>query len=123
MYSHRAAVGFTLVEVLVATVILAIGLLGALTAFSMASRVSGVSNADTTLSFLAQSKLAEIQLHGREGIETLELEGDFAPEHPEYRWQTVVGEPDEHNIVRVDLYISYPASGTTHETAFSTSVF
>jgi prepilin-type N-terminal cleavage/methylation domain-containing protein len=38
--------GFTLIEVLVATVILAIGLLAALSAFSMAARASGASRND-----------------------------------------------------------------------------
>jgi prepilin-type N-terminal cleavage/methylation domain-containing protein len=115
--------GFTLVEVLVATVILATGLLGALTAFSMATRVSAVSNHDTLLVYLAEEKLTEIQLLGREGLPATGARGDFGPEHPDYEWQLLVGEPDERNVVSVDLVISFPEAGRIREVAFSTNVF
>jgi prepilin-type N-terminal cleavage/methylation domain-containing protein len=115
--------GFTLVEVLVATVILATGLLGALTAFSMATRVSAVSNSDTLLVYLAEDKLAEIQLLGREGLPSTGAQGDFGPAHPEYQWQLLVGEPDERNVVPVDLVISFPEAGRTREVVFSTNAF
>jgi prepilin-type N-terminal cleavage/methylation domain-containing protein len=123
MCKRSRANGFTLVEVVVATAILAIGLVGALTAFSMASRVSGVSNADTTLAFLAQEKLADIQLYTNEDIAKIETAGDFAPDHPDYKWQLFVQKPDENNVVSVDVVISYPASGRIRETTFSTRVF
>jgi len=115
--------GFTLVEVLVATVILATGLLGALTAFSMAARVSAVSNDDTLLVYLAQEKLAEIELLGREGLPAGSSWGDFGPEHPEYQWRLFVDMPDERNVVRVELAISFPEAGSTREVLFSTNAF
>ena len=120
---RRGRQGFTLVEVLVATVILAIGLIGALTAFSIASRVTGVSTDDTALTFLAQEKLSEIQTLGREGLATAETRGDFAPARPEYKWELVMGKPDERNVVRVDLAIRFPEAGRTREVWFSTNIF
>ena len=118
---HRT--GFTLVEVLVATVILALGLLGALTAFSIASRATGASTNDTMLAFLAHEKLAEIQLLDVEQLNLRETSGDFGPEHPEYEWEMFVGNPDERNLVRVDLVIAAPEAGGRRETLFSTIVF
>lgn len=115
--------GFTLVEVVVATVVLAVGLVGALTAFSMAARVSAVSSDDTLLVFLAQEKLSEIQLLGPGGLAGAQTRGDFGPEHPEYQWRMLVGKPDERNVVRVDMTISYPEAGKTREEVFSTNVF
>jgi type II secretion system protein I len=115
--------GFTLVEVLVATVILATGLLGALTAFSMATRVSAVSNDDTLLVYLAEAKLTEIQLLGREGLPASGARGDFGPAHPEYEWQLLVDKPDKRNVVRVDLVISFPEVGRIREVSFSTNAF
>jgi prepilin-type N-terminal cleavage/methylation domain-containing protein len=115
--------GFTLVEVLVATVVLAIGLLGALTAFSMAARVAGTSNNDTVLPFLAQEKLAEIEALGSFGIAEAETSGDFGPAHPEYKWELIIHDPDERNLVNVDLVITAQESGKNRESWFSTTVF
>jgi len=115
--------GFTLVEVLVATLLLAIGLLGALTAFSMAARVTGASRNDTVLSMLAQQKLAEVQALGGAHIAEAETSGDFGPAHPEYQWELIVGEPDDRNLVDVDLIITAQESGKTRESRFSTTLF
>lgn len=119
----RGRNGFTLVEVLVATLILALGLLGALTAFSMASRATGASTNDTMLAFLAQEKLTEIQLLGVDRLGDLEKSGDFGPEHPEYEWEMLIGSPDDRNLVTVDLVIAAPEAGRRRETVFSTIVF
>jgi len=121
--SRRQRQGFTLVEVLVATVILATGLLGALTAFSMATRVSAVSNDDTLLVYLAEEKLTEIQLLGWEGLPASGARGDFGPAHPEYEWTLLVDKPDERNVVRVDLVISFPEAGRIRDVLFSTNAF
>jgi general secretion pathway protein I len=119
---HRGA-AFTLVEVLVATAVLAIGLFGALTAFSMASRAAGVSRNDTIVTFLAHEKLAQIQLLGADEVSMGPQEGDFGDEYPGYEWELSVQKPDDLNVVRVDLLIIAPEAGRTRETWFSTSVF
>ena len=106
-----------------ATAVLAIGLLAALTAFSMATRVTAASTNDTALSFLAQQKLAEIRLLGREALPAGVTRGDFGPEFAQYVWELVVYEPDRLNVVRVDLVISAPEAGRKRETRFSTAVF
>jgi prepilin-type N-terminal cleavage/methylation domain-containing protein len=115
--------GFTLVEVVVATVLLTIGLLGALTAFSMASRVTGAATNDTMVTFLAQQKLAELGVSNwwdlRPGVTT----GDFGPEYPDYLWRLTVRPPTSQHVFPVDLIIYAPEAGRTREIRFTTMVF
>jgi len=115
--------GFTLVEVLVAAAVLAIGLLAALTAFSMAARVTGASRNDTLVAFLAQQKLAEIQLLARSGRPAGTTAGDFGPQHPRCSWRLTVSGRDERNVTWVHLVISAPEAGRRRETHFSTAIF
>ncbi len=116
--------GFTLVEVLIATVIIAIGLLGALTAFSMASRVTAASAHDTLVSALAQQRLAEIRaLAKTDELPSGTTTGDFGKDYPGYSWRMVVGDPDELHIRRVDVTIYAPQAGKQRATRFTTEVF
>jgi hypothetical protein len=112
-----------LVEVLVAAVVLATGLLAGLTAFSMATRVMAASSNDTVVTFLAQEKLSEIQVLGRAGLKTGVTTGDFGPEFPGHAWELRVREPDELNLVYADLLITAREAGRTREIRFSTCVF
>jgi len=121
--SPRPQHGFTLVEVLVAAAVVAIGLLGVLTAFSMATRVTAASENDTVLTFLAHQKLAEIQVIGRDRLPVGTSQGDFAPDFPEYLWHLTVHTPDDNNVARVDLLILTPEAGREREALFSTLVF
>ncbi len=122
-HSRCRSQGFTLVEVLVAAVVLVIGLLGGLTAFSLAARVTGASRNDTLVAFLAQQKLAEVQVLARSGLQSGTTSGDFGPQHAQYTWEITVGKPDERNVRRVHLVISAPEMGRWRETRFSTAIF
>lgn len=123
MTSGRRHSAFTLVEVLVATAVLAIGLLAALSAFSMAARISGVATRATTISFLAQEKLAEIQSLGPRHLRPGATTGSFAPAHSDYLWSLSVRQPDKDNVVRVDLVIYPPQPGKKRGFRFTTAVF
>lgn len=115
--------GFTLVEVVVATVVLAIGLLAALTAFSMATHVVGVSTTETTASFLAQQKLAQVQASDAAHLQARTTTGDFGSAYPDYFWELTVHRADPLHVVRVDLTIYAPEAGKTRAFRFSTAVF
>ncbi len=89
----------------------------------MASRANGASTSDTMLTFLAQEKLSEIQLLGRDNLANAQTRGDFSPDHPEYEWEIIADKPDKRNVVRVDLVISFPEAGRTRDVTFSTNIF
>jgi len=118
--SRSRTSGFTLVEVLVATAVLAIALLAVLASFSMAARVTNLSTKDTTIAFLAQQKLAEIQLEDPQRITPGVSQGSFAPAHPDYSWEINVYGPDDLHVIRVDLTIYDPQYSATR---FTTAIF
>lgn len=106
-----------------ATSVLAIGLLGALTAFSMAARVTGISTNDTIVSFLAHQKLAEAQVLGPEQLTPGTTTGSFEPTYPDYSWELTVSQPDALNVVPVHLTIYAPEGGKTRAYQFATALF
>lgn len=123
MSSRSRQSGFTLVEVIVATTILAIGLLAVLTAFSLAARVAGASNADTKIAFLAQQKFSEIETKDPQRLSRGTTSGTFSPNDPDYLWQLTIHPPNAQHVTQVDLTIFAPQAGKTREVRFTTSVF
>jgi len=119
----RGQSGFTLVEVLVATAVLAIGLLAALTAFSIAIRVTGTATTDTAVSLLAQQKLAEIQALGAANLTPGTTSGAFDLPGRNCYWEMTVYQPDELRVVRVDLLIYSLTGSKRRDFRFTTAVF
>ncbi len=118
----RGRRGFTLVEVLVATAVLAMGLLAALTAFSMASRVAAASYNDTAIVFLAQWKLAEVQVAGSTRLRPGTTTGDFGPGYPGYSWRLTIGARNRDRLVPVRLTVYARESGRQRAVTFSTAL-
>ena len=106
-----------------ATSVLAIGLLAAFTAFSMAARVTGTATNDTIASFLAHQKLAEAQVLGKGDLAPGTTTGSFEPTYPDCSWQLTVSQPDDLNVVHVGLIICVPERGRNREFEFATALF
>jgi len=115
--------GFTLVEVLVATAVVALGLVGALTAFTMAGRVSGSSRNDTIIPLLAEQKLSELKALPRDELVAGQESGDFGQDYPGFSYEVTVSEPDDSNVVRVELVIHAREMGHAREVAYATDLF
>jgi len=115
--------GFTLIEVLVATVVLALGLVAGLTAFSMATRATGASANDTLLPMLAAQKLAEVTGVPRDELTAGTTTGDFGTEYPDCTWELTISPPDDLHVVRVELVIHAPEMGRRRDVKFATDIF
>jgi general secretion pathway protein I len=120
---RRGRAGFTLIEVLVATVVLATGLLAGLAAFSMATRASGASRNDTVVPMLAERKLAEVASVPRDELAAGRTMGDFGEEFPGYDWDLTISPEDDLHLIRVDLVIHAHEMGHTRDVTFATAIF
>lgn len=86
---HRQA-GFTLVELVVAFLILTIGIVAILELVGQSALNARYAQDKTTATMLAQQKLEE--LLAQQNLEVGEMEGDFGDRYPQFRWRAQVSE-------------------------------
>ena len=97
----RVARGFTLIEVLVALVLMAILLPVLMHGISLASRAASMSVRKTQAAALASSKLQELVATGQ--VQSGGMSGDFADEFPGYTWTSQVQEWNPPGVSQQDL--------------------
>ncbi len=94
--------GFTFLEVIVAVALLAISLTAVLGSQSQSVSLASEAKFYTTVTFLAQSKMAEIEA---KGLDILSSDsGDFGEDFPGYTWEVNVG----------DASLDYPENVSNH---------
>jgi general secretion pathway protein I len=106
--------GFTLLEVMIAVAILAITLVTVYQ--SQSQSISMVSNSRflTTVSLLAQGRMAQIDAADPRGV--VPAKGNFGEEFPDYAWQVEVGDVEEIPLLkRIALTVTNDRM-TTHNT-------
>jgi len=74
---------FTLAEILVAIVFLAVLIPAVLQGLNLSTRASLLAERGTLAVHLAQNKLDELTLN-----DDADMSGDFGEDHPGYRWET-----------------------------------
>jgi len=101
--------GFTLLELMVAAVILAVGLVAVLEAITRSLQCGRLNREHTRAVLLAEAKMAE--LRSLPQLETGNLEGSFAeesavPSGTEYHWRAEVLSSEEAAplLVRITVY-------------------
>ena len=95
------AAGFTLLEVLIALAILSITLIALSRAQSQSLSVAGDSRSITTLSLLANAKMAEME--SRPSLGSTTESGDFGTDFPDYAWQVKIGDAGMPNLKKIEV--------------------
>ena len=86
--SLKERYGFTLLEVMVAMVIISIALLAVLGSQSQSISLASEARFSTTSALLAQSKMAEIEAMNPDDL--ISDSGEFGEDYPGYRWEMTV---------------------------------
>jgi prepilin-type N-terminal cleavage/methylation domain-containing protein len=103
--------GFTLIEALVAAVILVVGIAGALAAISAGLRAQGVAAYYQTATWLLQEKLADLE--SASTLSAGEDNGSFG-EPAGYRWRTEVAQgPENSRLWLVTVQVEEPPEAPT----------
>ncbi|MBI2300891.1 MAG: type II secretion system minor pseudopilin GspI [Armatimonadetes bacterium] len=109
---HRRGSGFSLLELVVAIAILAIGMVGALQAVTQGLNVSGEARDRTVGIELAEQKLAERLLQG--DLDAGREEGDFGDDYARYRWVLDTDSTDTDGLLRLHITVSWKAGVREH---------
>ncbi|HEY3226492.1 MAG TPA: prepilin-type N-terminal cleavage/methylation domain-containing protein [Planctomycetota bacterium] len=101
----RFHAGFTLIEVLVALVVVTTALTIVAQGFLTGGRASVASQHETVAVFLAESKMAEIDL----GIVSTQssTSGTFEPEQPDFSWKTEVETTTVTGLTKLTLTVTW----------------
>lgn len=99
--------GFTLVEILVAMAVLAVGLLAALTAASQLTANESYLRDRTLATWMAQNRLLEEQLK-REWPSPGQSTGEEAFAGRDWRWRLRISQTPEEDMRRLDFEVWLP---------------
>ncbi|HTV42623.1 MAG TPA: prepilin-type N-terminal cleavage/methylation domain-containing protein [Candidatus Sulfotelmatobacter sp.] len=104
--------GFSLIEVILAVLILGIALVGLTEGVTSALTSSKTSETQTTAAMLAAGQIETLRAEGI--YEDGETEGDFGDEFPQYHWtQTIAAESDISGLHDVDVTVEDNRTGKT----------
>lgn len=113
--------GFTLIEAMAAVVLLGIGIVGSLTAFSSVIRTEGGIQDTERMQRMAQAKLAELVATGDAATST---DGDFSDEgEPDLTWKLEVNTSGITDLNAVTLTVSRGDSASSTKARVDTLVY
>lgn len=114
--SKKTSKGFSLLEVMVAVVILAFGLLAIMHLFPIGLRASKISQDTTVATFLAQQKMEKLRATKYTEIDDTPLSETFNSPFDDFTWTKYVsefesGEIDDGKLSKVMIDVSYSPYG------------
>jgi general secretion pathway protein I len=108
-HTRLSAMGQTLVEVLVAMVVLGVGLVSVLEAFSVCSLAVGVMKSEAVARGWAAEKMGELRTNP--ALLTSDESGDLGKEYPGFTWRRQVRETPEHGVLSVSVEVKWKNRG------------
>jgi general secretion pathway protein I len=109
--SLRNAPAFSLIEVMIAILILGIALAGLTHGITTALGSNKESELQTTAALFAQGKIEELRATG--GLEKGEADGECGPGLDLYRWKQTVSTTDIDGLFNVEVVVEDSRNGQT----------
>ena len=109
MSFKRSMRGFTLLEVMIATAIVAVAVTVLLGLGNRSLAVHDRLQQTTRATLLAQSRLAEIEIEARKGSNRQDESGDFPAPDERFHWQSTWLDTPLPAVRRIDLTVSWGA--------------
>jgi type II secretion system protein I len=116
---RRTEAAFMMIEAVVATVILAVGLMGVFSAIHAGMEVGEVSRESGMAAEVAQSKMSEIELSPAIGMN----EGTVAVGERSYGWQTNVTQTKDAEMLAAQVTVTYQVRGTQRQIDLATLIY
>lgn len=111
MIRHRHNAGFSLIEVMVAILILGVALVGLTHGITTALASNKEAELQTTAALFAQGKIEELRAEGF--IEAGEDEGDCGDELALYQWRQTIAATDIAGLHEVTVVVGNANTGRT----------
>lgn len=111
--------GFTLVEMLVATILLGLGIFAAIGAINVSVQATGGADFYQNAGLLAQRQINQLETNP-ESIAPGEQRGDFGGEHPGYRWRQRITSSEYPSLYQVTITIEQGADERPRSREFTT---
>ena len=120
--------GFSLLELIIAIAVLAIGLVGVLQIFPIGLKASQRAGMMTKAAFLAQNKIEDVKLAGFDAIVELPPKIPLSGRDGDFEWAVKIedialeGVESSDDIRKVIVTVSWPEGNTTRSKDFITYV-
>lgn len=111
--------GFTLIEMIVATTLLALGVLASMVALSSSTQATTVSEQNHVAALLGQKRLSELELQP-DSLGSGDQGGDFGEQYPGYSYKQSVEATDYPNLFQVTVTVQWQSGTATRQRAFTT---
>ena len=120
--------GFSLLELIIAIAVLAVGLVGVLQIFPIGLRASQRAGMMTKAAFLAQNKIEDVKLAGFDAITELPPKIPLSGKDGDFEWNIKIddvnleGIENSSEMRKVTVILTWPERNTTRSKDFITYV-
>ena len=120
--------GFSLLELIIAIAVLAVGLVGVLQIFPIGLRASQRAGMMTKAAFLAQNKIEDVKLAGFDAITELPPKIPLSGKDGDFEWNIKIddvnleGVENSSEMRKVTVILTWPERNTTRSKEFITYV-